>query len=428
MANFNQTNINRDRFFFATKTEGEQDLFSQTQAAGNFTDFYLGITGAGGNLVQINQMPDIIGTSTAGGEEMLYAGTASTYKTLSTLSGTAAGISLSTDRIPGTGVATIESYGTNGSLRGLEILSRGVNSELISTTSLGINNYMSSIGRPGATAVVGASGTFLTAQLQASQVNSIDYPTGGGGRTCFNINDLSGAGGLTAQARWAIGTVTVPTGSDVGSDLAFFSYGDAGNFLTSPMAMKRSDGSLAIANISSIQAVYSATPATVFPTNKTNQEFGAEGKVEVIAGATSNQALFGSPWAPLFSTLITGANPNGQTFLSINFANALSTGSNHVNYKVGFSTATAYTNVVTTSYVPGSGGTWTPSDLPSATSPIGHTLVTCCLDSDGVNTDGAATLYVQGQLSDPAAAADQIFCAKGETTEATRNSLVWHPM
>jgi hypothetical protein len=37
-------------------------------------------------------------------------------------------------------------------------------------------------------------------------------------------------------------------------------------------------------------------------------------------------------------------------------------------------------------------------------------------------------LYVQGQFSDPAAPADQIFIAKGLVTEATRNALVWRPI
>lgn len=428
-ANFNQTNKNQSRYFFATTEEGEQDLYTQTAAAGAFTDFYVGITGSGGNQVQINQMVDVIGTNSVGGEGTVYWGTNSDYVTLSTLGGAnASGGSLGTDRIPGTGIATIESYGTNGSLRGFEFLSRGVGAELLSTNSVGINNYMSSIGRPGATAVLGTSGTLLTGSVQASGLNSLDVETGGGGRTCFTIQDLSGAGGLQALQRWAIGTATIPAGGNTGSDLTIFSYGDAGNFLGAPFAIRRSDGATGIQNISSMLTVASGTSLPVFPTNKTNAEFGAEGTVEVVAGATSNSVLYGQTWAPLFSTPMTGLNPNGQTFLSINWANGLSTGSNHVNFKVGFSTATAYTNVVTTSYVPGSGGTWTPSDLPSATSPIGHTLVTCCLDNDGVAANGTGTLYVLGQLSDPAAPADQIFIAKGLTSESTRNALVWHPM
>lgn len=426
-ANFNQTNINQTKYFFATQEAGEQTLFLANSNVGGITDTYIGISGPAGNQVQINQQADLIGTTSVGGEEMVYAGTASTYKTLSSISATATGISLSTDRIPGTGIATIESYGTNGSLRGFEFLSRGVNSELLSTTSLGINEYMSSLGRPGASAVIGASGTLLTSQVQASQINSIDLPTGGGGRTCFNINDLSGAGGVTAQARWAIGTSALPTGGDIGSDFTIYSYADSGAFKDAPFKIRRLDSATAVTNISSMfTTISTGVSAAVFPTNKTNAEFGAEGQNEIIAGSTSNQALYGSTWAPLFSTTIAGANPIGQTFLSINWANALSSGSNHVNYKVGFSTATAYTNVVTTSYVPG--GQFTGSDLPSANTPIGHTLVTCCLDSDGVNPDGTATLYVQGQLSDPAAAADQIFIAKGQTSEPTRNSLVWHAM
>jgi hypothetical protein len=254
-ANFNQTNKNQDRYFFATVEEGEQDLYVSTIAAGALTDYYVGITGSGGNLVQINQMPDVIGTKTTGGEEMLYAGTASTYKTLSSIAANASGISLSTDREPGSGVATIESYGTNGSLRGYEFLSRGVNSELLSTNSAGINNYMSSIGRPAATMVLGTSGTLLTSGVQASAIQSLDYPSGGGGRGCFNINDLSGANGLTSVSRWSLGTTGIPTGSNSGSDYAMFSYDDSGNFIVSPLQIKRSTAAMNIVNLSSVNGV-----------------------------------------------------------------------------------------------------------------------------------------------------------------------------
>ena len=425
---FNQTNKNQNRYFFATTEAGEQDLYLSNVPSGPVTDTFVGISGPAGNMVQINQMPDIIGTTSAGGEEMLYAGTASVYKTLSSLSQTASGISLGTDRLSGSGVATIESYGTNGSLKGFEFLSRGTTSELLSTNSVGINNYMSSIGRPGASAVLGATGTFLTSGIQASQIQSLDVATGGGGRTCFNINDLSGAGGLQSEQRWSIGTSTIPTGNNQGSDFTIFSYTDAGAFSDSPLKIKRSQGEFAITNLSSIQTYIStsAYPAQIYPTQQTNVEFGAEGQNEVIAGSASNQSLYGQTWAPLFSTFLTGCNPNGKTFLSINWENALSTGSNHVNYKVGFSTATAYTNVIQTSYVPG--GQFTPSDLPSANTPIGHTNITCCLDPDGVSQTGGAFLYVQGQLSDPNAPADQIYIAKGASSEPTRYALTWHPM
>jgi hypothetical protein len=425
MANANQTNINHTRYFFATQEAGEQTLATETQTSGNFTDFYVSISGPAGNSVQINQMPDVIGTSTAGGEEMLYAGTASTYKTLSSLSVTATGVSLSTDRAPGTGIATIEAYASNGSTGGFELLSRGVNSQLISTTSVGINNYISSIGRPGATAVLGSSGTFVTASDYASQLTSLDVPTGGGGRTCFNINDLSGVQNLQ---RWSMGTTTVPTGSgNTGSDFALYSYADNSAFITSPWQVKRSDGSMAIQNISSIGAQLGGTSkGQVFPIIKDNTEFGAPtNDVFVLAGSQSNIALYGTTFPVIFSTPVANLNPNLETLVNINWANSLSTGSNHVNFKLGFSTATAYTNIVQTSYVPGIGGTWTGSDLPSANTPIGHTNICAVLDPDGLNPPGDGFLYVMGQLSDPNGAADQLYIAKGTSSEPTRNAFTY---
>jgi hypothetical protein len=428
MANFNQTNINRDRFFFATKEEGEQDLFTQTQTSGNFTDFYVGITGAGGNLVQVNQMPDIIGTSTTGGEEMLYAGTASTYKTLSTLSGTAAGVSLSTDRIPGSGIATIESYGTNGSVGGFELLSRGVNSALVSSVNVNMNNYLSTIGNPGATQAIRPTGSLLAGDSYVAPFfTSLNAQAGGGGRPCFGIQDLSGALGVTPQPRWAIGTTGIATGGNSGSDYALYSYSDAGTFIDAPMTVRRADSAMAIKNISSIQATLGGTArGQVFPIIPDNTEFGAPtNDVFVLAGATSNQALYGTTFPVIFSTPVANLNPNLETLLNINWANSLSTGSNHVNFKLGFSTATAYTNIIQTSYVPGLGGTWTPSDTPGNTTPIGHTNICAVLDPDGLTASGDGFLYVMGQLSDPSAAADQLYIAKGSTSEPTRNALTY---
>lgn len=426
---FNATNINQGRYFFATAENGEQTLgleFGTTGGTPNLSTMSVAISGDQGNAVIVNQAPQLIATEFVLGEDALIAGTNSSYFTLSTLTVNLTGVNISTDRIPGTGTACIESYGTNGSLQGFEFLNRGVNGALISTTSVGINNYMSSIGRPGAGAVLGSSGTWLTGAVQASGLISVDEATGGGGRVAFTISDLSGAGGVQAQARWGIGTTTPPTGGDSGSDFALYSYGDAGNFLDAPMTVRRSDGAMAIGNISTIQTLIApSTYAPVYPASKTNIEFGTEGTTEIIAGSTSNQALYGSSWAPLFSTPLVGLNPVGANFVYINFANALSSASNHVNYKVGFSTSTAYTNCVQTSYLPG--GQWSPSDLPAAASPIGHTAIACVLDPDGVNGNGSAMLYVQGQLSDPGAPADQIFIAKGTTSEATRNALVWRP-
>ena len=127
----------------------------------------------------------------------------------------------------------------------------------------------------------------------------------------------------------------------------------------------------------------------------------------------------------MFSTPLTGLNPNTQTFININWVNSLSTGSNHINYKIGFSTATAYTNIIQTAYVPG--GNWSPGGTVQAATPLGHTNVACVVDPDGINPDGTATLFIAGQLSDPNAAADTLYIAKNTVSEATRNALVWRP-
>ena len=422
----NQTSVNNNRFFFATKDAGEQELYTTTAAAAPFTDFYVGINGASGNQVQINQMPDIIGTVTAGGEEMVYAGTASTYKTLSSLSQTATGISLSCDRDPGSGIATIESYASNGSYTGFEFLSRSVNGTLISTTNVAINNYISSINRPGATAVLGGSGTFVAANSYASAVNSLDVQTGPAGRGCFTIQDLSGVGGVTPQSRWTIGTTLVPTGGNTGSDLAIYSYTDAGNYLDNPMTIRRSDAATSIKNISSMFSKAGGTAnGQVYPVLKDNAEFGANNDVAIVAGATSNQSLYGSTWAMLFSTPVANLNPNNQTLLNINWLHSLSTASNTVLYKVGFSTATAYTNCVQSAVVPGIGGTWTPSDLPGTGTPVGALNICTILDPDGLNPPGDGFLYVQAQLIPESEPADQLYIAKGQTSEATRNALTY---
>jgi hypothetical protein len=122
-------------------------------------------------------------------------------------------------------------------------------------------------------------------------------------------------------------------------------------------------------------------------------------------------------------TPVANLNPNNQTLLNINWANSLSTGSNHVNYKIGFSTATAYTNIVQTSYVPG--GSWTPSGIPGATTPIAFTNICAVLDPDGLDATGAGFLYVAGGFADPSAAPNQLFITKGAITEATRNALCY---
>lgn len=420
----NQTNRNGSRYFFATSENGEQTLGLQFGTAGSpaLSTMAVTISGAGGNGVIVNQAPQFVASEFVLGDEAVLGGSASTYFTPSTLTSNFVGFNLTTDRLPGSGITTIEAYGGNGTYGGFEFLNRGVNSVLLSTNSAGMNEVIkSNFGREGAAGVLNTAGTFATGAVWAAQHNSVDYPTGGGGRLCFTIEDVSGINTLN---RWSIGTTQPPTGNTQGSDLAIYSYLDDGNFNQVPLSLKRDNGAMSILNISSIQTEVSTGSyfASVYPASKTNVEFGADSNVAVIAGS-SNQAF---PYMPLLSTPLTGLNPNGQTFLSINWANALSTGSNHVNFKVGFSTGTAYTNLVQTAYVPG--GQWTPSDQPSTNTPLGHTLLTGCVDPDGVNPDGSGVLYVLGQLSDPNATADQIFIAKGLVTEATRNALVWRPI
>jgi hypothetical protein len=239
-----QTNINTTRYFFATTEAGEQVLNTETQAAGNLTDFYVAISGPQGNAVQINQMPDVIGTVTTGGEEMLYAGTASTYKTLSSLSATATGISLSTDRIPGSGIATIESYASNGTTGGYEFLSRGVNGALLSTP---LNSYLSSLGRPGATAVLGASGQFVAGQGLVAPVEvALSAPDlTGAGIGAFTISDLSGTNPL---GRWSFYKFGNTTGGNAGTNLALGAYDDSGNFINPAMVLTRSNAAVSTIN------------------------------------------------------------------------------------------------------------------------------------------------------------------------------------
>ena len=238
----NQTSLNPTTFFFATKEAGEQDLYTSTITSGAFTDFAVGITG--GNQVTINQMVDIIGTSSVGGEEMLYAGTASTYKTLSTLSATAVGTSISIDRAPGSGITTIEAYAGNGSFGGYEFLSRGVNSALVSTP---LNAYVSSIGRPGATAVLGASGTLVAGGALITPVaTSLSLPdTTGAGTGVFSINDLSGAASL---GRWSWYKFGNPTGGNAGTNLGLAAYNDAGTFINPAMVLTRSNAAVSQIN------------------------------------------------------------------------------------------------------------------------------------------------------------------------------------
>jgi hypothetical protein len=427
-ANNLQTNRNATRYFFATaEASGDQTLglqYGTTGGSPNLSTMAVTISGGGGNGVIVNTAPSYQATDYMFAEQGLGA-YGSTYFTPSTLATTVTGINLTSDRVPGSGIACIESYAGNGFTGGIEFLSRGVNGIVVSSINTQFNQWVSSIGRPGATMVMGASGTVLAGnEFEAPFFTSLNPQAGGGGRPCFGIQDLSGAGGVTPQARWAIGTTGIATGANAGSDFALFSYDDSGNFITAPMTVRRSDGAMAIGNISTISAELGGTSkGQVFPIVADNSEFGAENSTFPLAGSTSNQALYGLSFPVLFSTPVANLNPNLQSLVNINFANALSSGSNHVNYKLGFSTATAYTNIIQTSYVPG--GQFSPSDLPSATTPIGHTNICAVLDPDGLSASGDGFLYVMGQLSDPGASADQLFIAKGTSSEPTRNALTY---
>jgi hypothetical protein len=424
-ANNLQTNRNATRFFFATSENGEQTLglqYGTTGGTPNLSTMAVTISGAGGNGVVVNTAPSFQATDYIFAEQGIGA-YGSTYFSPSTLSQSVTGVNITSDRVPGSGIGCIESYRGNGFTGGFEFLSRGVDGVLQSTGAV-LDGYISSIGRTGATAVLGASGTFVTPNHIGTTFNAYVPPATGGGQGIFTINDLSGANGVTPQGRWAIGTAGAPTGANAGSDFLLFSYQDDGNFLSAPWSVRRSDGAMAIQNISTISCAQGGTSkGQVFPIVQDNSEFGAENQTFVIAGSTSNQALYGLSFPVIFSTPVANLNPTLETLVNINFANALSSGSNHVNYKVGFSTATAYTNIIQTSYVPG--GQFTGSDLPSATTPIGHTNICAVLDPDGLSASGDGFLYVMGQLSDPSAPADQLFCAKGTTSEPTRSALTY---
>lgn len=416
-ANNLQTNRNATRFFFATaEASGDQTLglqYGTTGGTPNLSTMAVTISGGGGNGVIVNTAPSYQATDYIFAEQGMGV-YGSTYFTPSTLATTVTGINLSSDRAPASGIACIESYAGNGSFGGFEFLSRGVSGALISTTSVPANELMAGIGRPGATAVLGSSGNLVTASVQAEGLTSFG-PVSVAGAGCFNISDASGA---TLENRWSLGKFANTT------DLALFSYKDDGSFNETVWTVARADGAMTIQNISTINSEIGGTAkGQVFPIVQDNSEFGAENNTFVIAGSTSNQALYGLSYPVIFSTPVANLNPTLETFVNINFANALSTGSNHVNYKLGFSTATAYTNIIQTSYVPG--GQFSPSDLPSATTPIGHTNICAVLDPDGLSASGDGFLYVMGQLSDPSAPADQLFCAKGESSEPTRSALTY---
>lgn len=410
-----QTNVNQNRYFFATQEAGEQQLFLSTSVVAGLSTQSLGISGPAGNEVPYTTAPYFVGTEFIAAEQGLAVGGASTYWTPSTINSTITGISMSSDRTPGTGTGVIESYSGNGSSKGLEFLTRGVNSQVISSINTNMNNYISSIGNPGATALLRQNGSMLAGDSYvAPYFTSLNAQAGGGGRPAYGIQDLSGAAGITPLARWAIGTSQIAGGGNTGSDFTLFAYDDAGAYNNTPMIVRRSDGATAVQNISSIQNLVSTgTYAPVFPCSKTNVEFGipTAGNTAPITGALS----------VLFSTPVVGLNPNTQTLLNINWANALSTTSGFVDFKVGFSTATAYTNIQQTAYLPGGG--WTAGGAPST---IGNTNICCILDPDGLNPNGTGFLYVAGRTLN--GLADTIYLDKGPVTEPTRNALCFRPL
>mgnify|MGYP006898271005 CR=1 FL=1 len=301
-ANNLQTNRNGSRYFFATSENGEQTLglqFGSTGGSPNLSTMAVTISGGGGNGVIVNSAPSYQATDYIFAEEGMGV-YGSTYFTPSTLATTITGINLTSDRVPGSGVACIEAYGGNGSLGGYEMLSRGVNSALISTTSAATNQWMSTIGRAGATAVLGPTGTFLTGGVQAAALTAFDYPSPAG-TGALNVSDLSASAILP---RWSIGKFGATPGGNAGSDLAIFSYADNGSFLGNPMTIKRSDAAMAIGNLSSVNTVpYPQNLITVAPVAQ------APGGVAVAAA---------TPVSVLSITGITGLLANQYYLTDVN--------------------------------------------------------------------------------------------------------------
>ena len=415
-ANFLNTNRNATRYFFATAEAGEQDLslqFGTTGGVPNLSTMSVALSGGGGSVV-VNQAPQFVATQFVAGEDALIGGTNSQYFTLSTLTSTLTGVNISIDRKPGSGTACIESYAGNGSAGGFEFLTRGFNSELVSTNQAYMNNYLSSIGAPGATAFLQGTGSLNVSLGMTTPFYTSLQPSASTLRSHYGIQDLSGANGVTRLPRWTIGTSNLATGGDVGTDFCIFPFGDNGTLKPNALEIQRIDGAMNIPNISTVtNLVSTATYAKVFPCTKDNVEFG-------IPGANNTTAIT-DVLQVLFSTPVTGLNPNTQTLLSINWGNALSTGSNYVDYKLSFSTATAYTNVLQTAFLPGGG--WTPGGAPST---IGNTNICCVLDPDGLNPGGDGFLYVAGRMLD--GSSDTIYLDKGIVTEPTRYSLNYRPI
>lgn len=316
---FNQTNINTNRYFFATQLDGEQQLFTSNTGVAPAQNTYIGITGGQGNEVLVSQMPTFEGTNWVSGGDAVFAGTNSDYLTLSTIATNSVGASISVDRIPGSGTVAIEAYSGNGANRGFEFLTRGVDSQLVSTNSVGINSYLSSIGAPGATARLGGVGNFITNGVIGAGITSLEQASGtpafSGGRPCIGIQDLSGAAGVTPQARWAIGTVGLPSGGNSGSDLNIYAYNDAGLFNGSPMTIRRSDGATNLTFLSSVNAV--PYPQNLLSTlcSGTQSNTVASNTVTVLfstTSATTSNMIAGQNYLVDFPSLITAAAPGGS--------------------------------------------------------------------------------------------------------------------
>jgi hypothetical protein len=253
------------------------------------------ISGTGGNGVIINQGPSFQATEYIFAEEGMGA-YGSTYFTPSTLATTITGINLSSDRVPASGVACIESYGGNGALRGFEFLCRGTNSAVEATSVASYNGFVSSIGYPGASAFLNPNGILGTAQFNGVEYTSVD--TAAATKACYSIFDLSGAAGVTPEARWTIGTKGLTTGGNAGTDFTLVGFDDAGGSPIETLSVRRSDGAMNILNLSSVNgAIY---PQNLLSTVMT----GTQGVV-----ATSNVvSLLFSHSSANTSNMIAGQN------------------------------------------------------------------------------------------------------------------------
>jgi hypothetical protein len=321
-------------------------------------------------------------------------------------------------------------YGTSGGIPNLSTMSVALSGGGGSVVVNQAPQFIASQFVAGEQALLtGTDSTYFTMSTLTSSIVGVNISSdrqGGTGTTCIESYAGNGSLGGFEFLNRGLGSQLLSTGNVL--------YNDYLTGINRPGAIGvlGATGTMAVNGVitTNIGGILSTNiTGAIYPTSKTNIEFQAgTSSIVAVAGSTSNQALYGNTYAPLFSTALTGLNPIGKTFVSVNWANALSTGSNLVTYKVGFSTATAFTNTLSTHSVPGLAGSFTPSDLPGATTPIGATLITSAVDPDGVNADGTGTLYVLAQLPDPAAAADLLYLDKGAATEPSRYAITWHVM